>query len=129
VDTYDSKNKTRMSVSSASTTDKALPLPPTVDKESTHIEALQAKSDELDLRVANIQRVMVELQKVDRASPLEVNEKMRRENKKKLEQIRTRLEEAQREKHEIGMALARARSRLQKEEGESSTLWLRRVTS
>lgn len=129
VDTYDSKNKTRMSVSSASTTDKALPLPPTLDKESTHIEALQAKSDELDLRVANIQKVMVELQKVDRASPLEVNEKMRRENKKKLEQIRTRLEEAQREKHEIGMALARARSRLQKEEGESSTLWLRRVTS
>lgn len=103
-------------------------MPPTLDKEASRIEALQVRSDELDVRQLNIMKVMAELEKVEHASPLEVTEKMRRENRKKLERVRTALEEAQLEKHEVGKALARARSKAQQEEGESSSLWLRRVT-
>ena len=114
--------------SQKSVTDKALPLPPNMGKEGTHVDALQAKSDELDRQVFNTQRVIAEMEKLERASPLEVSEKMRRENRKKLDQVRARLEEVRRERHEVGMALARARSRAQDEEGYASPLWLRRVT-
>lgn len=122
------RDKPSITSSPASAVDKALPLPPTMDKESTRIESLQAKSDELDLRQSNLQRVITELQKLDQASPLEVTLRMRKENTKKLDQVRTALEEVQRERHEVGTALARARIRAEKEEGDGSSLWLRRVT-
>lgn len=128
IDYAQSKTGTTSS-SPASANNKALPpRPEMTNKQSSHMDVLQAKSDELDLRVSNIQRVISELEKVERASPLDVTEKMRKENRKKLDTVRTTLEEAQRERHEVGMALARAWSRAHKEEGTASALWLRRVT-
>lgn len=128
INTEQSMRRTAKSASPSSSVDKALPKPPTLDKEGTYIDALQAQSDDLDLRQTNIQRVIAELQKVEHASPLEVDERMRRENRKKLEKMGIALEEVRRERHEVGMKLSRARSRLQQEEGQASSLWLRRVT-
>lgn len=114
-------------VSPVSTIDKALPPPPTDASQNTHVDALQTQSNQLDLRVSNMQRIMDEMLKVDKASPLEVSEKSRRENRKKLDLFQADLEAVQHERHEVGMALARARVRLDRERGEESSLWLRRV--
>ena len=116
------------SLSPTSEVDKALPPPPAMNKESTRIEALQAKSDELDLRQSNLRKATADLQKIEHASPMEVTAKMRKDNNKKLEQVGAALDEVQREKHDVGRALARARLRVAREEGEASSIWLRRVT-
>lgn len=116
------------SQSPVSVKDKALPLPPTVDQKRSRVEALQAKKDELDLRISNVERVLKEVEKVDKASPLEVTERMRRANRKRMEEVRTAMEDARRERHEVGCALARAYSKIQKEEGVQSALWLWRIT-
>lgn len=108
--------------------DKALPPPPAAEPPRSRMEELQAKSDELDLRMSNIKRVLREVEEVDKASPLEVTEKMRRANRKRMEAVRTALEDARREKHEVGCALARTYAKIQKEEGIQSALWVYRVT-
>lgn len=112
-----------------SVADKALPLPPDMGRGGSPIEVLQSQRDDLGVQHANLQKVIVELQKLDRASPLEVDEKSRRRNRQKLAGFREKLDEVQREEHEVGMALARAIRRAERAEGaENSGLWLRRIT-
>ncbi|KAL1301710.1 hypothetical protein AAFC00_005919 [Neodothiora populina] len=125
---YSLRDREPQASSPVSATDKALPMPPTLSQELSRLDALQAKYDDLEIRQINIHRIILELEKLEKASPLEVTEKMRRENRKKLEGVRQTLDEVQREKHELGTALSRARGRAQREKGEDSALWLRRVT-
>lgn len=109
--------------------EKALPLPPDMSRGGSPIEVLQYQRDDLGVQHANLQKVITELQKLEHASPLEVDVKSRRRNREKLAEFTEKLEEVQREEHCVGMALARAIRRAERAEGgESSGLWLRRVT-
>ncbi|GAB7356440.1 hypothetical protein MBLNU459_g7210t2 [Dothideomycetes sp. NU459] len=124
-----SKESIESEKTSVSPVEKALPLPPDMSRGGSPIEVLTAQRDDLGVQHANLQRVITELQKLDRASPLEVDEKSRRKNRQKLEEFIEKLEEVQREEHTVGMALARAVRRADRAEGgEGSGLWLRRVT-
>ncbi|KAJ9621312.1 hypothetical protein H2203_007364 [Taxawa tesnikishii (nom. ined.)] len=107
---------------------KISPPPPTLSSTRTHIDALTAQRDDLSLQHANLQKLINSVLKVDLASPLVVDEKMRRAAKKRLEGLKERLGEVEREEHEVGRALARARRRVEREEGAESGLWVRRAT-
>ncbi|PNS19416.1 hypothetical protein CAC42_2593 [Sphaceloma murrayae] len=107
---------------------KNLPPAPVVSKTMTHVEMLATQDNELALRRRNIQRIIQELQQVDNASPLDVDWKTVKANKKKLEERRGELSEIEREQHELGLAIARARRRAEREEGYESGLWVRKVT-
>jgi len=94
----------------------------------THIDNLIARREDLTVQRRNIQKVIQELKRIDVASPLDVDWKTRKENKKKLDERQERLEEIEREEHEVGRALARTRRKAEREEGIDSGLWVRRVT-
>jgi len=67
--------------------------------------------------------------KIETASPLDVSFSTVRDAKKRLAEYRTRLDEVRLEEREIGVAIARARRREEKEfGGDGETLWVRRVT-
>ena len=51
-----------------------------------------------------------------------------REAKRKLAELRARLEEVGLEEREVGIAISRARRREEAEAGEGGGLWVRRVT-
>ena len=107
---------------------KSLPEPPAVSKIMSHVDALTAQRDDLSLQHKNIEKVMKELQQIDRASPLEVDWSTKKANLKRLEECKVCVEEIEREEHEVGRALARARRKAEREEGIDSGLWVRRVT-
>ena len=71
---------------------------------------------------------MNDLQQIENASPLVVDQKTRKANKVRLDEYKKRLEEIEIEEHEIGRAIARARRKAEREEGVDSGLWVRRVT-
>lgn len=66
----------------------------------------------------------MDLENIEKASPLEVNFNQVRDAKKRLEDHRKRLDEVKLEEREIGVAISRAR----RKEGEEEGLWVRRVT-
>lgn len=110
------------------TGEKSLPQPPTVSKTMNHVDALVAQRDDLSLQRRNIEKIMNQLQQIDKASPLEVDWSTKKANLKRLEEFKVCLEEVEREEHEIGRSLARARRKAEREEGIDSGLWVRRVT-
>ena len=87
-----------------------------------------AQRDDLGLQHANMQRVINGLLKVELASPMVVDEKTRRQSRKRLQEYKARLGEIEREEHDVGRALVRARRKVEREEGVDSGLWVRRVT-
>lgn len=107
---------------------KNLPPPPAVSKTMNHVEVLLAQDNELALRRRNLQKLIKELQQIDSASPLDVDWKTVKANKKKLEERQAQLSEIEREQHELGLAIARARRKAEREEGIESGLWVRKVT-
>ncbi|KAF4553744.1 Hypothetical protein D9617_6g094760 [Elsinoe fawcettii] len=107
---------------------KMLPPAPTVSKAMTHIEGLLAQEEELAMRRRNTLKIIKELQQIDSASPLDVDWKTVKANKKNLEERQTQLADLEREQHEIGLAIARARRKAEREEGIESGLWVRKVT-
>ncbi|GAB7339382.1 hypothetical protein MBLNU457_6021t1 [Dothideomycetes sp. NU457] len=108
--------------------EKSLPQPPTISKTMNHVDALVAQRDDLSLQRRNIEKIMSQLQQIDKASPLEVDWSMKKANLKRLEDFKVCLEEVEREEHEVGRSLARARRKAEREEGVDSGLWVRRVT-
>lgn len=84
--------------------------------------------DDLELQRRNLQKAMKDFERIEIASPLVVDQKTRKENKQKLDQCQKRLEDIAIEEHDIGRALARARRKVEREEGIGSGLWVRRVT-
>lgn len=108
---------------------KQLPPPPdllTPVSPMSHLETLlTAEQDKIHQR-QNILRLIGEMEKREKASPLEVSFAELREAKKKLEEYRQTLAEIQLEEREIGIAIARARRK--EGQGEDEGLWVRRVT-
>jgi len=94
----------------------------------THVDKLTATRDNLAVQRKNIEKVIVQLQQIDRASPLEVGWKTRKENQLRLGEYKALLEEVEREEHDVGRCLARTRRKAEREEGIDSGLWVRRVT-
>ena len=109
------------------TCDKALPQPPKTRQTVDHIDELESRLGSLELQKKNMEKLFKELERVDSASPIEVSERMRRENRKKMSEVRTRQDEVQRELFEVGRLLSRARAKAEEVDG-STGLWLRRVT-
>lgn len=73
---------------------------------------------------------MTELEKIETASPLDVNFATVRDAKKKLAEYRKRLAEVRLEERDVGIAITRARRKEEEDNGgEGGTLWIRRVTS
>ncbi|KAK4495964.1 hypothetical protein PRZ48_013232 [Zasmidium cellare] len=106
---------------------KHLPPPPdilTPVSPMSHLETLIASEQNKLLQRKNILKAIEELEKKEKASPLEVSFAELREAKKKLEEYRKTLAEVQLEEREIGIAISRAR----RKEGEEEGLWVRRVT-
>ncbi|CAD0096064.1 unnamed protein product [Aureobasidium vineae] len=109
------------------TCDKALPQPPKTRQAVDHIDELESRVESLEVQKTNMQRLFKELERVDSASPIEVSERMRRENRKKMDEVKIRQDEVQRELFEVGRLLSRARAKAEEADG-STGLWLRRVT-
>lgn len=105
---------------------KALPPPPSLapSHNLTHLEALLAQERDALLQRRNVERAILDLEKVEKASPLTVNFNQVRDARKKLEEHRKRLDEVKLEERDIGVAISRAR----RKEGEEEALWVRRVT-
>lgn len=118
--------------SASPSTDKALPLPPQLSSANnlTHLETLLAQERDIVLQRTNVERGIREMEKIVKASPLEVSFNRVRDAKKSLAEYRTRLDEVRLEERDIGVAITRARRREEKETGgDGETLWVRRVTS
>lgn len=109
------------------TSDKLLPQPPKTRQAMNHVEELMLRMESLEVQKTNMQKLLKELEKVDSASPIDVSERMRRENGKKMNEVRIRQDEVQRELFEVGRLLSRARAKAEEANG-STGLWLRRVT-
>jgi hypothetical protein len=109
------------------TCEKALPQPPKTRQAVDHIDELASRVESLELQKMNMEKLFKDLEKVDSASPIDVSERMRRENRKKMNEVRTRQDEVQRELFEVGRLLSRARAKAEEVDG-STGLWLRRVT-
>ncbi|KAG9962435.1 hypothetical protein KCU61_g4712, partial [Aureobasidium melanogenum] len=109
------------------TSDKLLPQPPKTRQAMNHVEELMLRLESLEVQKTNMQKLFKDLEKVDSASPIEVSERMRRENRKKMSEVRIRQDEVQRELFEVGRLLSRARAKAEEADG-STGLWLRRVT-
>ncbi|CAD0108308.1 unnamed protein product [Aureobasidium uvarum] len=109
------------------TCDKALPQPPKTRQAVDHIDELESRVESLEVQKTNMQKLFKELERVDSASPIEVSQRMRRENRKKMDEVKIRQDEVQRELFEVGRLLSRARAKAEEADG-STGLWLRRVT-
>ena len=95
----------------------------------THLETLLASERSIQLQRKNVERGIHDLEKIEKASPLDVPFATVRDTKKRLTEYRARLAEVRLEERDIGIAVARARRREEKENGgDGESLWVRRVT-
>lgn len=121
------------SPTSAKSGGKALPLPPTLtsDPNQSHLESLLAQERSLALQKRNVEKGIFELEKIEKASPLDVPFATVRDAKKRLQEYRKRLAEVVLEEREVGIAITRARRKEEEDSGfdSGSTIWIRRVTS
>ncbi|KAI4730528.1 hypothetical protein E4T49_01467 [Aureobasidium sp. EXF-10728] len=111
----------------SATCDKALPQPPKTRQAMDRVDELESRVASLEVQKTNMQKLFKELERVDLASPIDVSERMRRENRKKMDEVKIRQDEVQRELFEVGRLLSRARAKAEEADG-STGLWLRRVT-
>jgi len=64
------------------TYEKAVPQPPKTRQAVDHIDELESRVESLELQKTNMAKLFKELERVDSASPIDVSERMRRENRK-----------------------------------------------
>ncbi|KAK3679382.1 hypothetical protein LTR78_000943 [Recurvomyces mirabilis] len=105
---------------------KRLPPPPTPTEPISHLETLLATEKDLVHQRRNIEKGILELEKIQKASPMEVSWSTVQEAKKRLEEQRHRLAELNCEEREVGVRIARVRRK--EGEGCEEGLWVRRVT-
>lgn len=111
-----------------STGKKALPLLPFMsEQQASHLEMLITQEKNLVMQRQNIERAISDLEKIERASPLDVSFATVRDARRRLEERRETLREVKMEEMDIGIRIARARRKEDFGEGEG-TLWVRRVT-
>jgi hypothetical protein len=109
---------------------KALPQGPPEAQAQNRIDALEARRKDLSLRKANINTIIYELTQVIQPSSIAYDMATRDEVKKTVSSLNKELDDIQKEDHDIGMKLLRAyRKQDQADQYESSSLWVKRVTS
>jgi hypothetical protein len=109
---------------------KALPQGPPEVQAQNRIDALEARRKDLSLRKANINTIIYELTQVIQPSSIAYDMATRDEVKKTVSSLNKELDDIQKEDHDIGMKLLRAyRKQDQADQYESSSLWVKRVTS
>ncbi|KAL2827053.1 hypothetical protein BDW59DRAFT_59947 [Aspergillus cavernicola] len=111
--------------------DKALPQNPAELTAQGRIEMLEAKRNDLIRRRTNINTIIHELTQVIQPSSIAYDMAAREEVKKTVTSLNNELAEIKKEEHEIGLKLLRAWKKRADEDfyGQSSSLWVKRVTS
>ncbi|KAI9372678.1 hypothetical protein BJX61DRAFT_428419 [Aspergillus egyptiacus] len=111
--------------------DKELPPNPAEMTAQGRIGMLEARRDDLARRRANINTIIYELTQVIQPSSVAYDMAAREEVKKTVSSLNNELAEIKKEEHEIGLKLLRAWKKREDEDffGQSSSLWVRRVTS
>ncbi|KAK5109316.1 hypothetical protein LTR16_005827 [Cryomyces antarcticus] len=104
---------------------KTLPLAPPQLHSTDPISALEAHLADLAHRKTNLHRIVANLQALQPRNPIVQDIAARRATERQIEAHRAELADLEREVHEVGLRLVRARGR--EGEGEAS-LWVRRVT-
>ena len=108
---------------------KALPPPPSASPNLTHLQQLEVQQQNLIHQRRNVQKGITELEKIERASPMDVPFATVRDTKRKLDEHRRRLEEILLEERDVGVRITRARRKEEREEGwDGEGIWVRRVT-
>ncbi|KAJ6011188.1 hypothetical protein N7451_002600 [Penicillium sp. IBT 35674x] len=94
------------------------------------IQALEAKRDGLARRRINLETVIKELTRVIQPNNVVYDLAAKQEVKRSVQSIENDIAEIKREEHELGLKAARAWRRLdENNNGDGSTLWVKRVTS
>lgn len=94
------------------------------------IQALEAKRDGLARRRINLETVIKELTRVIQPNNVAYDLAAKQEVKRSVQSIENDIAEIKREEHELGLKAARAWRRLdENNNGDGSTLWVKRVTS
>ncbi|TKA71219.1 hypothetical protein B0A49_03992 [Cryomyces minteri] len=104
---------------------KALPPAPPQLHSTDPISALEAHLADLAHRRTNLHRIIANLQALQPRNPIVQDIAAHRATERQIEAHRAELADLEREVHEVGLRLVRARGR--EGEGEAS-LWVRRVT-
>jgi hypothetical protein len=111
-------------------TNDLLQCPPEQQAQN-RIEILEARKDYLTRRKRSINTMIYELTQVIQPSPIAYDLAAREEVKKTVASLNNELADINKEEHEIGMKLFRARRKRDEQGfyGGSSGLWVKRVTS
>ena len=111
--------------------EKALPPNPKEMTAQDRIEMLEAKRNDLVRRRMNINTMINELTQVIQPSSVAYDMAAREEVKKTVASLNNELAEIKKEEHDIGLKILRAWKKRENEDvyGQSSSLWVKRVTS
>ncbi|GAB7363030.1 hypothetical protein MBLNU230_g3323t1 [Neophaeotheca triangularis] len=108
---------------------KKLPPPPAPSIPQSHLDDLLSQEKDVQQQRRNIAKAIADLEKVEKASPLEVTFAQVKDAKRELERLRRRMDEVSLEEAEVGRAIVRARRKEEASDGfQGSGLWVRRVT-
>ncbi|PSN66825.1 hypothetical protein BS50DRAFT_374767 [Corynespora cassiicola Philippines] len=114
----------------STSTQKALPRPPTELTAADHIEILESQMEDLRVRRSNVYRLLRDLNNAAPPNPLVTDFKKMRLVDQRKKDFEEELAEIKREEHDVGLRLHRAWRKREKDDPSSeSALWVRRVTS
>lgn len=120
---------TTTSTTSPTNNSKRLPPPPPSSTPQSHLEELLTQEADVQQQRRNLTKAITDLEKIEKASPLEVPFAQVRDARRELERLRRRMDEVGVEEAEVGRAIVRARRKEEALEGfQGSGLWVRRVT-
>ena len=104
---------------------KALPLSPPEVGGKDIITVLRQQSDDLERRRYNMEKHISELESPQHRNPLQYDLRAQREIERRIKSLKTQAEELRREEHDVGLRLHRAWKK--RDDGEDTTLWVRRI--
>jgi hypothetical protein len=115
----------------STSTEKALPLPPTSLSAASHIAVLESALEDLRIRRNNVYRLLNDLNKAAPPNPLVTDFKRARLVEQRKRSFEDELTEIKREEYDVGIKLHRAWKKREREDPNAagSAIWVRRVTS
>jgi hypothetical protein len=115
----------------STSTEKALPLPPTSLSAASHIAVLESALEDLWIRRNNVYRLLSDLNKAAPPNPLVTDFKRARLVEQRKRSFEDELTEIKREEYDVGIKLHRAWKKREREDPNAagSAIWVRRVTS
>lgn len=113
----------------STSTQKALPRPPTELAAADHVEILESQMADLRIRRSNVYRLLRDLNNMAPPNPMVTDFKKMRLVEQRKKDFEDELAEIKREEHDVGLKLHRAwRKREKADPGSESAIWIRRVT-